>query len=155
MGVVFRARDTKLDRDVAVKVVTGAGIDAHACERLLREVTGDDALAVISQHINARVVPPRTRAPDLPAELDAVITRLLAKDPTERFGSAADLDAALSALTATDDTVDTLQFRAATSKHSNRSEPTHRINRRLTGASQLPPMYGREKFLETVANAVR
>lgn len=117
--------------------------------------TGDDALAVISQHINARIVPPRTRAPDLPAELDAIITRLLAKDRAARFGSAADLAAALSALTATDDTVDTLQFQAAPSKRSNRSEPTQRINRRLTGASQLPPMYGREKFLETVANAVR
>ena len=304
MGAVFRARDTKLDRDVAVKVVTGPGIDANACERLLREAraaaalnhpnvvaihdvgeedgkpffvmelvegatleteppsdigqivatarqicsalehahsrgvvhrdlkpsnvlivdaergrvvklvdlglalagdsnrltadgqvlgtpsymapeqalgndvdgrvdlyalgvmmyhwvtgelpfTGDDALAVISQHINARVVPPRTRAPDLPAELDAIITRLLAKDPAERFGNAADLAAALGALTGTDDTVDTLQFRAATSKLSNRGEPTQRINRRLTGASQLPPMYGRQKFLETVANAVR
>ena len=299
MGAVFRARDTKLDRDVAVKVVTGPGIDAKACERLLREAraaaalnhphvvaihdvgeqdgkpffvmelvegatleteppsdigqivatarqicsalehahsrgvvhrdlkpsnvlivdaergrvvklvdlglalardsnrltaegqvlgtpsymapeqalgndvdgradlyalgimmyqwatgelpfAGDDALAVISQHINARVVPPRTRAPDLPAELDAIITRLLAKDPAERFGNAADLAAALGALTGTDDTVDTLQFRAAT-----RGEPMQRINRRLTGASQLPPMYGREKFLETVANAVR
>ena len=284
MGAVFRAHDTKLDRDVAVKVVTGPGIDANACERLLREAraaaalnhpnvvaihdvgeedgqpffvmellegatletepprsveqivatarqicsalehahsrgvvhrdlkpsnvlivdtergrtvklvdlglalardrsrltaeghvlgtpsymapeqalgndvdgrvdlyvlgvmmyqwatgelpfTGDDALAIISQHINARVVPPRTHAPDLPAELDAIITRLLAKDPTERFGSAADLAAALSALTGTDDTVDTLQFPAATSKHSNRSEPTPRISRQQTGRS--------------------
>lgn len=302
MGAVFRARDIKLDRDVAVKIVTGFGVDPHACERLLREAraaaalnhpnvvaihdvgeqeaqpfivmeliegatletrppkgleqmvetvceicaalehahsrgivhrdlkpsnvlvvdtergrtvklvdlglalargrdrvtaeghvmgtpsymapeqalgkdvdgrvdlyalgvmmylwatgelpfAGDDALAVVAQHINATVVPPRTRVPEIPAELDAIITRLLAKDPAERFNTAGELDAVLRAMIQADDTVDTLQFPAARSPDG--SELSQGINRRLTGASQLPSMYGREEILESVADAVR
>jgi serine/threonine protein kinase len=39
----------------------------------------DDPLAVISQHLYAPVVPPRAIQPNLPAALDALIMRLLAK----------------------------------------------------------------------------
>ena len=310
MGAVFRARDTKLDRDVAVKVVSGAAIDASACERLLREAraaaalnhpnvvaihdvgeedgqpffvmelvegdslenappgdvasvvatarqicaalehahsrgvvhrdlkpsnvlvvnddegrtvklvdlglalardttrvtaeghvlgtpaymapeqalgkdvdgradlyalgvmmyhwvtgklpfAGDDALAVIAQHINAALTPPRTLAPELPAELDNIIERLLAKDPARRFARAAELSEALGAIgtinraVQTADTVDTLQVPATRATASDSREMTQRINRRLTGGTELPPMYGREKFLETVDDAVR
>ncbi|HWB80342.1 MAG TPA: serine/threonine-protein kinase [Nannocystaceae bacterium] len=37
MGVVWRARDPELDRDVAIKVLAGATLDADAEARLLRE----------------------------------------------------------------------------------------------------------------------
>src|SRR5262245_31051016 len=39
--------------------------------------TGDHPLAVVSQHVNAPVVPPRAIRPDLPRGLEAVILRLL------------------------------------------------------------------------------
>jgi tetratricopeptide (TPR) repeat protein len=56
---------------------------------------GDDALAIVSQHIHAPVVPPRTYGIDLPAGLDAVILRLLSKAPELRYSSARDVRVAL------------------------------------------------------------
>jgi tetratricopeptide (TPR) repeat protein len=115
---------------------------------------GDDVLAVISQHIHAAVVPPRSSVPDLPSELDVIIMRLLAKDPSERFASAADLDEALSSLSTTDDASDAPRLRATTTALAD-GEATMRINRRLTGASELSPMYGREHPLQIVADVLR
>src|SRR5215207_6542580 len=57
--------------------------------------TGDDPLTMISQHVHAPVVPPRVLRPDLPPALEAIIIRLLAKDPAQRFSSAAETRAAL------------------------------------------------------------
>jgi tetratricopeptide (TPR) repeat protein len=57
---------------------------------------GDNALAVLSQHIHAPVVPPRTYREDLPAHLETAILRMLAKDPDDRFATAAEAAAALS-----------------------------------------------------------
>src|SRR5438874_6078716 len=38
MGEVYRARDTRLGRNVAIKLVSGAALgDPYACSRLLRE----------------------------------------------------------------------------------------------------------------------
>ncbi len=59
---------------------------------------GDDALAIVSQHIHAPVVPPRTYRPDLPAGLEPILLRLLAKTPDGRFASAAEARAALDAV---------------------------------------------------------
>jgi tetratricopeptide (TPR) repeat protein len=59
---------------------------------------GDDALAVVSQHIHAPVVRPSSYRRDLPARLEAVILRLLEKDPDERFASAAEVREALAAV---------------------------------------------------------
>ncbi|HET9299212.1 MAG TPA: AAA family ATPase, partial [Candidatus Polarisedimenticolaceae bacterium] len=57
--------------------------------------TGARPLEVVSQHVHAPVVPPRTHRPDLPRALDAVILRLLAKQPAHRFAGAAETRAAL------------------------------------------------------------
>jgi tetratricopeptide (TPR) repeat protein len=62
-----------------------------------RPFEGDNPLAVISQHIHAPVVPPRTWRADLPPELEAVILRLLAKLPEDRYASAREAGAALAA----------------------------------------------------------
>ncbi len=51
----------------------------------------DDPIAVISMHVNVPPVSPRFHTPDLPTLLEAAILRLLAKDPTERYQSAAGL----------------------------------------------------------------
>jgi non-specific serine/threonine protein kinase len=59
---------------------------------------GDDPLAIISKHLNAPVIPPSTLRPDIPPSLEAIILKLLAKDPNERFESAQQVGAALAEL---------------------------------------------------------
>jgi tetratricopeptide (TPR) repeat protein len=68
--------------------------------------TGDDPLTVISQHVHAHVVPPRVLRPDLPLALETIIVRLLAKDPAQRFSTAAETrDALLTSLQAGQDDI--------------------------------------------------
>jgi tetratricopeptide (TPR) repeat protein len=78
--------------------------DLYALGVLLYEMTtgrlpfiGDDPLTVVSQHVHASVVPPRVLRSDLPRALEAIILRLLAKDPAQRFATAAETGAALRA----------------------------------------------------------
>jgi tetratricopeptide (TPR) repeat protein len=78
--------------------------DLYALGVMLYELTtgrlpfeADDPLAVISQHLHAPVVPPRARNPEIPAALDALMVRLLSKDPEDRPGSAAEVGVALAA----------------------------------------------------------
>ncbi len=88
--------------------------DLYALGVLLYELTtgrvpfkGSDPLAVVSQHIHASVVPPRMLRQDIPKALEAVILRLLAKDPAQRFANAVETEAALRAsLTAEETTTD-------------------------------------------------
>jgi eukaryotic-like serine/threonine-protein kinase len=49
---------------------------------------GDDAVGVISQHINTAPIAPAWHNSDIPRSLDALILRLLAKSPDERPASA-------------------------------------------------------------------
>jgi tetratricopeptide (TPR) repeat protein len=78
--------------------------DLYALGVLLYELTtgrlpftGDDPLTIVSQHVHAPVVPPRVLRSDLPQALDRIIVRLLAKDPAQRFSSAAETRTALLA----------------------------------------------------------
>jgi tetratricopeptide (TPR) repeat protein len=72
--------------------------DLYALGVMLYELTtgrlpflADDPLAVISQHLHAPVVPPRARDEGIPPALDALIVRLLSKDPQDRPASAAEV----------------------------------------------------------------
>src|SRR5690242_6371378 len=76
--------------------------DLYALGVLLYELTtgrvpftGDDPLTIVSQHVHAPVVPPRVLRSDIPPMLETIIVRLLAKDPAQRFSSAAETRAAL------------------------------------------------------------
>ncbi len=71
---------------------------------------GDDTVAIISQHINTAPVAPTWHNPEVPRTLEALVMRLLAKDPDERPESAAAVQQALKAVeeaasTVTDRTV--------------------------------------------------
>jgi tetratricopeptide (TPR) repeat protein len=57
---------------------------------------GDDPLNVISQHVHAALVPPRMLRSDIPPQLEAIILRLLEKDPANRFATAGEVQAALA-----------------------------------------------------------
>ena len=59
---------------------------------------GDDSVSIIGQHINTPPVAPTWHNPSCPRPLEALILRLLAKDPAERPGSAADVLAALEGI---------------------------------------------------------
>jgi predicted ATPase/class 3 adenylate cyclase len=61
---------------------------------------GDDAVAIISQHINTPPVAPSWHNPEVPRALEALILRLLAKAPEERPESAAAVREALAAIRA-------------------------------------------------------
>ena len=58
---------------------------------------GENALAVISQHLHAPIVPPRTLCSDVPDWLERIVTRLLSKDRDDRFADASELRTALEA----------------------------------------------------------
>ncbi len=54
-----------------------------------------DDQAILAQHLEEPVAPPSHSRAGIPPELEGVVLRLLAKDPQERFASAADVCAAL------------------------------------------------------------
>ncbi|MBX7074376.1 MAG: serine/threonine protein kinase [Pirellulales bacterium] len=58
---------------------------------------GTKPIKIVIAHAHDPVTPPRQIRPELPADLDAVILRCLAKDPADRFQTVGDLEAALGA----------------------------------------------------------
>ncbi len=70
--------------------------DLYALGVMLYELTtgelpfvDDNPIAVITQHINAPVVPPRAKNEEIPAYIDNLILKLMEKDPQDRLESAA------------------------------------------------------------------
>jgi eukaryotic-like serine/threonine-protein kinase len=62
-------------------------------------VFGGEGWHLVDKHLNAVPVPPSALVPGVPAGLDELIVRLLAKDPRERVGYADDVAAVLERLT--------------------------------------------------------
>src|SRR3989304_3234163 len=74
---------------------TDAKGDLYALGAMLYEMLtgrppflGDDAVAVISQHVNTPPVAPSWHNPEVPPPLDALVQQLLEKDPAKRPASA-------------------------------------------------------------------
>ena len=106
--------------------------DLYALGVLLYELTtgrlpfeGGDALTVISQHLNAPVVPPQTHVPDLPPALDALILQLLSKQPADRPASAAEVRRALEQIGGDAST----SVRASTPRHNLPIQVTRFVGR--------------------------
>lgn len=79
--------------------------DLYALGVILYELTtgrlpfaGNDVLNVISHHLHSPVEPPRTHRADLPPALDALIVRLLSKQPEDRPASAHEVLVVLESL---------------------------------------------------------
>ncbi len=91
--------------ELALGQATDGRADLYALGVMLYELTtgqlpftGDDPLTIISQHLHAPVAPPSTHRADLPPALEAIILKLLAKSPDDRFASAQALATALAAV---------------------------------------------------------
>lgn len=59
---------------------------------------GDNPIEVIAQHLQAQPRLPHELRPDLPLALEAILIKLLAKNPDERFSSAREVKAALASI---------------------------------------------------------
>lgn len=57
-----------------------------------------DEQNILSQHLQEKVAPPSDSRSDVPAALEAIVLRLLEKDPKDRFGSAREVLEALNAI---------------------------------------------------------
>jgi class 3 adenylate cyclase/tetratricopeptide (TPR) repeat protein len=85
----------------------GARSDLYSLGALLYEMLtgqppfpGDDAVAIISQHLSAAPVRPSKLRPDLPPALDELVLALLAKRPEDRPATAAEVRRELLAVAA-------------------------------------------------------
>jgi serine/threonine protein kinase/tetratricopeptide (TPR) repeat protein len=89
---------------------TGSGVtarsDLYSLGSMLYEMVtghppflGDDTVAIIGQHLNVAPIAPAWYRPDCPPGLEALILRLLEKDPSKRPASAAEVRQALTSLT--------------------------------------------------------
>lgn len=84
--------------EVALGLEYDGRADLYALGVMLYELTtgrlpfeAEDPLAVITQHIHAPARPPRARNADIPLALEALILRLLSKNPIDRPANAAEV----------------------------------------------------------------
>lgn len=76
--------------------------DVYAASVVFWEVLAQDKLfsgenegQIIAKIIHQEIPSPRTKCPDLPLEIEAIVLRGLSRDPAERFASASEMSAAL------------------------------------------------------------
>jgi serine/threonine-protein kinase len=62
--------------------------------------SGDTPVEIAMKHLNETPRPPSARAPEIPADLDRIVLRALAKSPDDRYGSAEELDSDLARIEA-------------------------------------------------------
>ncbi|MCX6020727.1 MAG: serine/threonine-protein kinase [Chloroflexi bacterium] len=67
------------------------GVLLYELVTAVRPFDGDDVQSILSQHLNLAPVPPSVFNDALPATLEALILRLLEKDPAQRPASAAEV----------------------------------------------------------------
>ncbi|MFB7875375.1 protein kinase [Nocardia sp. NPDC056064] len=90
----------------------------------------DNPVLVIQGHLQSAPPSLRTHRPDLPAALDAVLARALAKSPAERYDSCAEFAAAARSA---------VEQPASTSNTPARHAPTHRRHDPAHPAQHVPP----------------
>ncbi|WP_157746307.1 serine/threonine-protein kinase [Micromonospora inositola] len=94
----YMAPEQALGRPVDLRTdLCGLGCTLYAMLAGTPPFAGDP-LSVLHQHVNEPPTPLRTRRPDVPAELDALVSELLAKDPADRPADAGAVRNRLAAL---------------------------------------------------------
>lgn len=103
---------------------------------------GADRLSVVHQHIARQAVPPSERRPAVPAVLDAIVLKLLAKAPQDRYQSAVGLLADL--------------HRCAQGLTADGIEPFAIAKHDVSSRFQIPErLYGREAEVATLVDSFR
>ena len=120
--------------------VYAAGIVAYELLTGQTPFTGDSALSVAYQRLDADVPPPSTVINGVPAQFDELVGRATARDPAERYADAQDMGTELEAI------VEELQlpeFRVPTPRNSaqHRSAALYRnqIDQHRTTEQHQPP----------------
>jgi eukaryotic-like serine/threonine-protein kinase len=95
----YMAPEQLLDEDVDGRAdLYAMGVVLYECLTGQRPIDGDSVPSLIARILAERPVPPRERNPDVPAELSALVMRLLARDRGERPRTAADVLQAVEGL---------------------------------------------------------
>src|SRR5207248_3226361 len=100
---------------------------------------GDEAVAIIGQHLNTPPVAPTWHRPDCPPGLETLILRLLEKDPSKRPASASEVREALGHVIARDLTP---RLPSLGGKRENGGSPPH-VGEGLGERSLHNPLYRR------------
>ncbi|MFH0900832.1 MAG: sigma 54-interacting transcriptional regulator [Pseudomonadota bacterium] len=108
----------------------------------------------IARIIEAPVPSLRARASFVPEDFARVVTRLLAKDPWQRYPSASSLLEALVAMgaTATDEDSETQQLHQQL--HQPVHQPVHQSDRSALASLLPPPLVGRDDSLASLEQAI-
>jgi len=97
--VFYLAPELAMGRPVDVRAdLYSLGVMLYELSTNRLPFTADDPLAVVTQHLHAPVVPPRTIRPDLPPALERLILALMAKQPEDRPPDALAVERALAAI---------------------------------------------------------
>jgi len=95
--VFYLAPELAMGRSVDVRAdLYSLGVMLYELSTKRLPFTADDPLAVVTQHLHAPVVPPRTIRPDLPPALERLILALMAKQPEDRPPDALAVERALA-----------------------------------------------------------
>jgi serine/threonine protein kinase/DNA-binding CsgD family transcriptional regulator len=162
-GLALAQGDLRLTRDdiivgttlyLAPEVVAGQSpdhrADLYAVGAVMYEMlagqppfTGDNPLTVFSQILHAPITPPRQINSTIPANIEAIITKLLARDPLQRYASAAAVLAALP-----DEAPEVDQAAATEPSTVRQSSPRlPRILRHSTHTQRRPDAEAQDLFL--------
>jgi serine/threonine-protein kinase len=95
--------------------VYSVGILAYELLTGATPFTGDSALAVAYQRMDADVAPPSTVISGVPAQFDELVLRATARDPADRYADAQDMRAELDAIV---DELGLPQFRVPAPRNS-------------------------------------
>jgi len=106
---------------------------------------GDDPLTIAFKHINETAQPPRKVRPGVPRDWEALILKMLAKDPAQRFQTATALEAAISGLS-TEDTRKAASAQPATLAREQTPTPRRSLLRVLTP----PPRHDADRIKQVV-----
>jgi serine/threonine-protein kinase len=94
--ISYMAPEQLTTRDVDRRAdVFALGCVLYECTTGERPFRGDDALATLYQLLEQPLVLPSERVGDYPRELEAIVEKALARDPNQRYATAAELGRAL------------------------------------------------------------